>query len=115
MKFRADSPQWIMKEIISEMALKDHLYIKAKNTQSFEDWKKLRQTKNKIKKLLVRCQRGIYKRKTRGSKRKPQEIDAAEFMNKCYVNVGQSLAKEHHIEWDSSRCNIEIETSFLFQ
>ena len=31
-----------------------------------------------------------------------ENMDAAEFMNKYYVNVGPSLAKDHNIQWDKA-------------
>ena len=41
MKFRDDSPEWITKEIIAELAHKDYLYVQAKKTNSLENWSTL--------------------------------------------------------------------------
>ena len=37
-RFREDTPDWITKEIISEINYKDYLYRKAKKTNSAADW-----------------------------------------------------------------------------
>ena len=39
---------------------------------------------------------------------------AADFMNNYYVNVGPSLAKEHDISWDKTKCKIKTNAQFTF-
>ena len=43
-----------------------------------------------------------------------ENIDAAEFLNKYYVNVGPTLAKDHKIDWDKAKCKIDATTHFSF-
>ena len=43
-----------------------------------------------------------------------ENMDAAEFMNRYYVNVGPNLAKDHNIQWDRKHCKIEANTTFSF-
>ena len=43
-----------------------------------------------------------------------ENIDAAIFLNKYYVNVGPTLAKDHKIDWDKAICKIDATTHFSF-
>ena len=53
MKFRENSPEWITKDMISEISLKDYLYKKAKNLDTPESWEIFQRKKNEVKKLLA--------------------------------------------------------------
>ena len=50
MKFRDDSPQWVTKDILSEMTHKEHLFIKAKREDTLESWELYREKRNEVKK-----------------------------------------------------------------
>ena len=52
MKIRDDTPQWITKDILSEINHKDNLYKKAKNLGTPESWNLFKRKKNEVKKLL---------------------------------------------------------------
>ena len=43
-----------------------------------------------------------------------ENLDAAEYLNKYYVNVGPNLANTLDIEWDKSKCKIEVDSTFNF-
>ena len=43
-----------------------------------------------------------------------ENMEAAEFMNNYYVNVGPSLANDHKIIWDKPRCKVESNLTFTF-
>ena len=59
MKFREDSPEWITKEIHSEINLKDYLYKKAKKTSSPTDWDIFKNKKNEVKRLPDKSRRTL--------------------------------------------------------
>ena len=63
MKFREDTPEWITKELLSEINLKDYLYRKAKKTNSTVDWDIFREKKNEVKRLLVSAKENFVKNK----------------------------------------------------
>ena len=63
MNFREDSPEWITKEILSEINLKDYLYKKAKKTNSPDDWDVFKNKKNKVKRLLASAKENFVKYK----------------------------------------------------
>ena len=52
MKIREDTPQWITRDLISEINQKDFLFNKAKKFPTEENWKAFRLKKNEVKKLL---------------------------------------------------------------
>ena len=43
-----------------------------------------------------------------------ENLEAATFLNNYYVNIGPNLAKNHNVEWEKSKCKINVETSFNF-
>ena len=147
MNIREDTPQWLTKEIISEINHKDFLYRKAKKSKNDEDWEIFRQKKNEVKKLLATAKENFIKNKLdelEGNPRKfwreinkisglgknkngrkctkiadengkiYENLDAANFLNDYYVNVGPNLAKKHKKEWKKENCKINVETSFSF-
>ena len=63
MNFREDTPQWISKEILSEINHKDYLYKKAKKTNSPTDWDLFRKKKNDVKKMLASAKENYVKNK----------------------------------------------------
>ena len=60
-KIKEDTPQWINREILSELRHKDHLYNKAKKSGSPLDWALFKQKKNEIKKLLATAKENFVK------------------------------------------------------
>ena len=73
MNFREDTPEWITKEILSEINLKDYLYKKAKKTNTSADWDAFKNKKNEVKKLLASAKENFVKNKlneTEGNPRK---------------------------------------------
>ena len=56
-------PQWITKDLISEINQKDFLFNKAKKFPSGENWEKFRQKKNEVKKLLSSAKEEFVKEK----------------------------------------------------
>ena len=63
MTFRQDSPEWITKEILSEINLKDYLYKNAKKTNSPDDWDVFKNKKNNVKRLLASAKENFVKNK----------------------------------------------------
>ena len=63
MKIREDTPQWLKKEILSEINHKDSLYRRAKKTKDDTDWQNLQQKKNEVKKLLATAKENFVKNK----------------------------------------------------
>ena len=61
MKFCNDSPEWITKDMVQEIAYKDYLYNKAKTSQSLDDWNLFLKKKNEVKKLLAGADTGFRK------------------------------------------------------
>ena len=49
MKFRDDSPEWITREMVQEIAHKDNLYKRAKHTHDHGDWNLFHNKKNEVK------------------------------------------------------------------
>ena len=43
-----------------------------------------------------------------------ENLDAAEYLNKYYVNVGPNLANKISEKWDINKCKIEVESTFNF-
>ena len=43
-----------------------------------------------------------------------ENLDAAEFLNNYYVNIGPNLAKSHNKQWVKEKCIINVETTFNF-
>ena len=43
-----------------------------------------------------------------------ENLDAAEFLNNFYVNVGPNLAKKHNRKWVKEKCKINVDTVFNF-
>ena len=41
-----------------------------------------------------------------------ENLDAAEYMNNYYVNVGPNLANSLQGEWDKHKCKIEVDSTF---
>ena len=62
MYFREDTPDWITKELLSEISLKDYLYRKAKRTKSDADWALFKNKKNEVKKLLASAKENYIKK-----------------------------------------------------
>ena len=148
MKIRDDTPQWITKDILSEINLKDHLFRRAKKLRTPESWNLFKVKKNEVKKLLdvakenyvnhkldelegnprkfwrtINEMSGIGKNKS--SKKCTRIIDengklhenleAADFLNDYYVNVGPSLAQKHKKVWEKEKCKIQTNSSFNFK
>ena len=44
-----------------------------------------------------------------------KNLDAANFLNNYYVNVGPNLAKEHSKDWNKKNCKIEVNSQFNFK
>ena len=63
MNFREDTPQWITKEILSEINHKDYLYRKAKKSNSVSEWDLFKRKKNEVKKLLASAKENYVKNK----------------------------------------------------
>ena len=63
MSFREDTPEWITKEIISEINHKDYLYRKVKKTNCAADWDLFKGKKNEVKKLLASAKENYVKGK----------------------------------------------------
>ena len=63
MNFREDTPEWITREILSEINLKDYLYKKAKKTNSAADWDLFKVKKNEVKRLLASAKENYVKNK----------------------------------------------------
>ena len=63
MKIREDTPQWITKEIKSELNLKDYLFKKAKKLNTVESWNFFKNKKNEVKKLLNSAKENFVKNK----------------------------------------------------
>ena len=125
-KIKDDTPQWINKEILSEINHKNYLYNKAKKLETPESWKLFQQKKNEVKNLLSTAKENFVKNKLdelEGNPRKfwrtineisgignnknsrkvtkivdkqgntLENMEAANFLNDFYVNVGPTLAK----------------------
>ena len=60
-KINEDTPQWINREILSEIKHKDYLYNKAKRSGTKEDWVLFKQKKNEVKKLLATAKENFVK------------------------------------------------------
>ena len=148
MKFRENSPEWITKDMISEISLKDHLYKIAKNLDTPEAWKTFQNKKNEVKKLLATAKENYIHNKLEELEPNPRKfwrtinnmsglgknksstkgcmkiiddegkmyenLDASEFLNSYYVNVGRNLAKENNMEWNIDKCKIQIDDTFQF-
>ena len=148
MNFREDTPEWITKEILSEINLKDYLYRKAKKINTPTDWDIFRSKRNEVKRLLASAKENFVKNKLNeleGNPRKfwreinkisglgknknkrkctkivdengnvHENVDAANFLNNYYVNVGPNLAKEHAKKWEKKTCEIGVDSSFTFK
>ena len=44
-----------------------------------------------------------------------ENLEAANFLNDCYVNVGPSLAQKHKKGWVKEKCKIQTNSSFNFK
>ena len=139
MSFHDVTPEWITKEIISEINHKDYLYRKAKKKNSPADWDLFRGDKNEIKRLLASAKENYVKNKLNELEGNPrkfwreinkisgigknkskekctkivdengkvyEKLDAANFLNNYYVNVGPNLVKGNSKEWDKMKCKI---------
>ena len=148
MKFRDDTPQWITKDILSELNHKDNLYKKAKNIGTAESWNLFTKKKNEVKKLLDEAKENFVKNKLdelEGNPRKfwrvingisgigknknsrkctrvidengriHEDLEAANFLNDYYVNIGPSLAQKHKKDWVKEKCKIQTNSSFNFK
>ena len=143
MKIRDDTPQWITKDILSEINHKDNLY---KGTP--ESWNLFKRKKNEVKKLLDVAKENYVKNKLdelEGNPRKfwrvinemsgigknknsrkctrvidengkiHENLEAANFLNDYYVNIGPSLAQKHKKDWVKEKCKIQTNSSFNFK
>ena len=63
MKLREDTPEWINKDMISEINLKDSLQNRAKRLDTPESWETFRKKKNEVKKLLSTAKENYVKGK----------------------------------------------------
>ena len=63
MKLREGTPEWITKDMISEINLKDFLYKKAKTLETQECWDEYSKKKNEVKKLLSTARENYVKGK----------------------------------------------------
>ena len=43
-----------------------------------------------------------------------ENLEAAEYLNNYYVNVGPNLANSLDIDWDIDKCKIEVDSTFNF-
>ena len=43
-----------------------------------------------------------------------ENIEAAEYLNKYYVNVGPNLANKLNADWDKTKCKIDVDSVFNF-
>ena len=73
-KIREDTPQWINKEILSEIKHKDYLYNKAKKSGANEDWTLFKQKKNEVKKLLSTAKENFVKDKLEECESNPRKF-----------------------------------------
>ena len=62
-KIKEDTPQWITKEILSELRHKDYLYNRAKMSKDDNDWEFFKRKKNEVKKLLALAKENFVKEK----------------------------------------------------
>ena len=62
-KIKEDTPQWITREILSELRHKDYLYNKAIKSKTDGDWEIFKQKKNEVKKLLATAKENFIKEK----------------------------------------------------
>ena len=74
MSFREDTPDWITKEILSEINLKDYLYKKAKRTNSPADWEFFKKEKNEVKRLLASAKENYIKNKLNEHEGNPRKF-----------------------------------------
>ena len=74
MKIREDTPQWITKDLISEINQKDFLFNKAKKLPSEENWETFRQKKNEVKKLLSAAKEEFVKEKLHEYETNPRKF-----------------------------------------
>ena len=74
MNFHEDTPDWITKEILSEINLKDYLYKKAKKTNSATDWDLFRDKKNEVKKILATAKENYVKNKLNELESNPRKF-----------------------------------------
>ena len=63
MKVRNDTPKWLTQDILSEINHKDHLFKKAKKSESIEDWNQFKEKKNEVKNLLTSAKENFVKNK----------------------------------------------------
>ena len=62
-KFKESTPQWVTKDILLEVNHKDHLFSRAKREDTEESWKRYREKKNEVKKLLATARENLVKNK----------------------------------------------------
>ena len=74
MKIREDTPQWITKETISELNLKDYLFEKGKKLNTVESWNLFKDKKNEVKKLLNSAKENFVKNKLDKLEGDPKKI-----------------------------------------
>ena len=74
MKFREDTPQWITRDLISEINHKDFLFNKAKKFPSEENWETFRQKKNEVRKLLAAAKEEFVKEKLEEHETNPRKF-----------------------------------------
>ena len=74
MKIREDTPQWITRDMISEINQKDFLFNKAKKFPSEENWEIFRQKKNEVKKLLSSAKEEFIKGKLEEHETNPRKF-----------------------------------------
>ena len=74
MKIREDTPQWITKDLISEVNQKDFLFNKARKLPSETNWEMFKQKKNEVKKLLSSAKEEFVKEKLEEHESNPRKF-----------------------------------------
>ena len=74
MKIREDTPQWINKDLLSEINQKDFLFSKAKKFPTEENWEAFKQKKNEVKKLLSSAKEEFVKGKLEEHEANPRKF-----------------------------------------
>ena len=74
MKIREEIPQWITKDLISEISHKDFLFNKAKKFPSEENWESFKRKKNEVKILLSSAKEEFVKAKLEEHETNPRKF-----------------------------------------
>ena len=73
-KINDNTPNWLNKELLSEINHKDHLYRKAKKTNNPGDWDLFKKKKNEVKKLLATAKDNFVKNKLNEAEGNPRKF-----------------------------------------